>query len=440
VNTYVQSAVHLDHHPSIALEDLTFCKLPTGFLFLVDEATGRIVEPVLLYLTERYLVRQGNVRPNTLRAAVYHLKDWWAYLAEFAKTWNEIDTEDVRFYRDAMLQTVSPKTHQPYDVGTVRRRLGTVLQFYEWARREGFYQEILNPTSVRQIARSRDLDAMAHLHASPIQRSGSDLLPLPRRGADDAVRPLTETEYRSLAHCLGPLPPGNDETVNDQRSCMDRLIAELSLHTGMRRDEITSLRLWQVLDLRPEPSRPFAVLKMRLTQTKGLRPRTVFLPNWLALALQWYVEHERKAVLRLAKSQKPGALQKEPSALFLNGVNAGRHAGKPLQNGTVDGHFRQAVFAAGLTYTVHKTDPVSGEHYSGQAPNHVFHDLRHTFAVWMYQFEKAQGNAEPWKKIQSRLGHQALSTTTGLYLRAAGDFEARVSDAMMKFFEGMRHE
>jgi integrase/recombinase XerC len=439
MNTIVRSAVHLDSHPVLSLEELGQCALPAGFLFLVDDETGRIVEPVLLYLTDRFISRKGYSQLNTLRAAVYILKDWWAFLSEFTKTWNEVCTDDLRFYRDAMLQTVSPKTHRPYDVGTVRRRLSTVLQFYDWAEREGFFGEILNVKSVRQIARSLDRNAMAHLTSSAGRIEVSDLLPLSRRGADDAVRPLTETEYRTVAHLLGPLPPEAGQSITDCRPTRYRLIAEVAIHTGMRRDEISSLTVWQIFDLRPDASRPFEVVRLRIIKTKGLRPRHVFMPNWLVVGLLWYIEHERKQALTAAKRLGLKNNAPEPKVLFLNGPEARRHAGKPLQNGTIDVHFHQAILSAGLTHAVHKTHPETGVHYNGQVPSHVFHDLRHTFATWLYWFEKSQGNPEPWKKIQARLGHTELSTTTDLYLRAAADFEAQVSDTTMKFFEAIRH-
>ena len=413
--------------------------MPDGFLFLVDDDTGRIVEPVLLYLADRFIARRGIARPATLQAAVYNLKDWWSFLTEFGKVWNDVSTEDLRFYRDAMLQTVSPKTHQPYDVGTVRRRLSTVLQFYEWAGREGFFRENLNEVSVRKIVRPMDRDALAHLHSNSDKIELSDLLPKPHGGIDDAVRPFTETEYRAVAHLLGPLPPEKGRTATDSRPTRDRLIAELSVNTGMRRDEVSSLTLWQILDLRPNPSHPFLALKLLITQTKGLRPRNVFMPSWLAMALLWYIDHERKPALQTAQAHWLKGKDKEPVALFLNGPEARRHAGKPIQNGVIDAHFRQAVIAAGLTRSIQKTHPETGKRYVGQEPRHVFHDLRHTFATWLYWFEKSQGNPEPWKKIQARLGHKDLGTTTGLYLRTVADFEAQVTDTTMKFFEAIRH-
>jgi len=58
------------------------------------------------------------------------------------------------------------------------------------------------------------------------------------------------------------------------------------------------------------------------------------------------------------------------------------------------------------------------------------HCLRHTCAMWTYIAEKRQGNSEPWKVVQARLGHAHLKTTTDTYLRATSEFEALVSDRM----------
>ena len=76
MNTIVRSAVHLDSHPALSLDELGQCALPEGFLFLVDDETGRVVEPVLLYLADRFISRKGYSQLNSLRAAVYILKDW----------------------------------------------------------------------------------------------------------------------------------------------------------------------------------------------------------------------------------------------------------------------------------------------------------------------------------------------------------------------------
>jgi hypothetical protein len=41
------------------------------------------VEPMLLYLCDRYLRRNGVWVRNTARAAAEDLHDWWSYLSEY---------------------------------------------------------------------------------------------------------------------------------------------------------------------------------------------------------------------------------------------------------------------------------------------------------------------------------------------------------------------
>jgi integrase/recombinase XerC len=188
---------------------------------------------------------------------------------------------------------------------------------------------------------------MAHLNSDVGRIEVSDLLPLPQGGGDDAVRPLTETEYRTVAHLLGPLPPETGQSITDCRPTRDRLIAEVAIHTGMRRDEISSLTVWQILDLRPDPSRPFEVVKLRITKTKGLRPRCVFMPNWLVVALHWYIDHERKQALTAAKKYWLKGKVKEPTALFLNGPEARRHAANPFKTALLT-----VIFAGQLSLPV----------------------------------------------------------------------------------------
>lgn len=74
---------------------------------------------------------------------------------------------------------------------------------------------------------------------------------------------------------------------------------------------------------------------------------------------------------------------------------------------------------ANLVKQVINTDPESSNHYITEVAKHSFHDLRHTFAIWLYRAEANAGNAEPWKTIQIRLGHAQLETTLNTYLKTA---------------------
>lgn len=70
----------------------------------------------------------------------------------------------------------------------------------------------------------------------------------------------------------------------------------------------------------------------------------------------------------------------------------------------------------GILETVQKEVPLTGKRLLSQVPKHSVHDLRHTYAVLTYHAERANGNAEPWKKIQAQLGHAHLQTTVDIYL------------------------
>jgi integrase/recombinase XerC len=82
---------------------------------------------------------------------------------------------------------------------------------------------------------------------------------------------------------------------------------------------------------------------------------------------------------------------------------------------------------------VPKIDPDSGEAYGLKLAAHSFHDLRHTFACWLYHAERKSGNSEPWKVVQARLGHKYLSTTMDTYLRVVDEYRFEVNSNVYKF-------
>jgi integrase/recombinase XerC len=185
---------------------------------------------------------------------------------------------------------------------------------------------------------------------------------------------------------------------------------------------------------------PHAEVKLRVTQTKRLVARNVYIPMYLVRELHLYIDGERRDALTEAATYQLNDKQRQHTTLFVNGSDARQHAGKPINPDVLSNAFHTACIQAGLTRSAEKIDPLSGKKYVTQLTSHRFHDLRHTFAVWKYYSEKEAGNSEPWKLIQSLLGHKHLSTTMNTYLKVIPgerrEVNRRTFHAMRRRFGG----
>lgn len=365
-------------------------------------------------------------RPATVEAAAYDLCDWWRFLGHEGRQWDEATSDDLAAYRDGLLGTVCFRQKKAYDPKTIGRRLRAVGAFYEWAARHGYFHgEVISPKTLKMFVRRIDQDALAHA-GSTMYRSVHALAPRQSSDADERVSPLTTGEWRDVAAALGPLPSQQGAHAGLSR---DRLASEISLWTGMRVDEVAGLTVHQILGLSgADLGASMAVIE--LTRTKGLRRRKALLPQHLITELVAYIDGEREDAIAVARRY---GVMKAPTALFVNGRDARNHAGQAVQPYTLSESFRRAVAIAGLKRRVEKIDPLTKKEFVSEVPAHTFHDLRHTFAVFLYQAEVASGNAEPWKIVQARLGHKHLKTTTDIYLRIVDIFRIKANDAVYHF-------
>ncbi|MBK3732288.1 tyrosine-type recombinase/integrase [Azospirillum brasilense] len=431
----VQAAVELaDNDP----EELKEAALPVGFPFLVIEQTEQIVEPALLFMAEKYLASNRIFVANTAKAVAEDLRDWWAFLTEFDKQWDAVDTKDVELYRDAMLTTISPYTHEPYDDETVARRVGTVLRFYKWAHDKGLVSEEVDRKTKRRGTVALDRRAMAHLQVDAGRGESSDLSPRSNSSPDADVRVFLPAQMASVMSALGPLP--SELSEDDPRSSRGRLVAEVCLNLGMRIDEARALTIYQIQGLILDPAEPLLCVPLRITETKGGKSRTVPMPTWLAIELLAYIDGERRVAVKRTKSARTGRRRAhDHNGLFVNGFDAGADVGRHTSKRALQDEFEKAVRAAGLVVNVWKTDPETGEDYARPMPRFSCHDLRHTFAVWTYYARRQDGDSEPWLYIQGVLGHASVATTMDTYLRVVKEFEARISDRVVSAFQRLRN-
>jgi integrase len=405
--------------------------LPRGFPFLTDDDTHEIVEAALLFLVDAYLTKTGFWNRNTTKRAAYDLLDWWRFLDHQGRPWDLANGADLDVYRDSMIGEISPRTHEEYKPETIRARRTLVRRFYAWAHKRGFCDgNLQEATEIREVYLPADRDALAHIDSGRRRIAVDPGTPRRTTKPGEKVRPLIggdpkNPSFPRIARHLGPLP--SERGADDSTSSRDRLAAELSVSTGLRVDEVAKLTVFQILDL-PVAGDPERFTTMHVTRTKRLVERDVNVPNYLIPDLHAYIDGERKECIGVARRYWLKKKNDEPKVLFVNGVDAHQNAGKPVGADTLSGAFRRAVVKAGLTEWVTKTDPDTGEVRQVRLPRHRYHDLRHTYALWTYQALVEQGISEPWKIIQSLLGHAHLSTTLDTYLRVVNVEKARTAD------------
>ena len=396
--------------PGFDAAQLARCRLPDDFPFLVDVDTGAIVEPAFRYLYAR-AARRTDLTIGSAVAAADNLRLWWGYLAYRKKAWNAVSSLDIDAYSRGLTRAVSPRTGELLAKGTLRQRLSHVLEFYRWSTRDGLY-----------ALGERDLDASEYASGG-VERDGG-------------VAPLTYAEWdRCRAHA-GPLP--SDVPNASRQRCRDRLIWEVMIHTGMRRFEVCGLTVHQVRAAAaalPTGSEMFESTKMRLSVVKGgpSRSRDGLFPSWLLSELILYIDGpERKAAVAATAGRRR---MPPPDALFLNHADSRRSAGGPLTRARITALFKTLMVAAGLTRTIETVDAAMGKRVTKVQAVHTVHDLRHTAAVWRYLAERAAGNPNPWKPVQTMLGHLDDDTTKQIYLRVTNEIEALTSDAFVSFLK-----
>ena len=327
-----------------------------------------------------------------------------------------------------MRATISPETGRNYATRTIDRRVSTVVSLYKWAIRSPYRALFAEGVvaEIESIIRNRndldqDLDADEQQHVSLIQPA----------------------QARHILHCAGPTPremcakeylrrctqnPELSEIIA-LGSSRNRLAMDIALGAGLRVSEVCGLGLMQFESfLGREPLAETEVVQIAV-KGKGSKTRNVDFSGSLINEIAEYVKSERAGVILLTG-------RNDTKALLVNSLSANRNAGARTSVRTLERAFSSACVEVGCskTATLSKLDDDGSILALVQktVPLFVFHDLRHSFAIWTYYGRKRAGDSEPWMYIQKQLGHAHLTTTLKIYLSAAQDFEAHISDMAVK--------
>lgn len=382
--------------------------LKKGEPALFDAQTLRLLEIPTFFIRRHYVESGRRASPHTWRDAAFAMASWIEFLAEIGIPDLHIaGRPELLAYREMYEAGVSPFTKRPYATGTIANRMSVITAFYERSIEWGWHSDASMPhVSTWSPSRSPlDRSALSHLGRVDRPRSWTDLAPK-RRPNKSAIRPFMAAEIPTFLQALGPRAT---EQVSDPRPCRDRLIGDFGLFVGLRNDEIHQIARCQIESMRPDNAAPAAEQPLAIVG-KGRKKRIVAVPNWLVLDALTYITTERAAAL-LARRDDVA----EPPDLFLSGVEANA-PGRPISHRRFQQVIEEACLRTNLIVKENVTDPGTGQLFVRDRAIHCVHDLRHTYAVLTYWFEKRNGNPEPWKKIQAQLGHAQLTTTINTYL------------------------
>lgn len=378
-----------------------FAGLKEGQPSFFWDADQRLFEEGTSFLNDEYCQSGSRSSPRTWKNVASALAFWFNWCSEAAVDWKTASRDDLIDFRDGLSTAISPVTGDDYSSGTIAAYMQPVITFYDYARRRKAYFGDICGADVFRSGSGSDALADTALDASRLVPS--------RRAKKNAIRPFRTDDLRKFLASLGPT--ATDRDVRDLRPCRDRLMADWGWAVGLRLSEIMTLNPYQFLVMQPDTEFPFSHQAVEVIG-KGGMARNVAAPNWLIADTQLYIEVERKNVLALGRK----AGRKVPNVLFLAGARSPR-PGSPFTPRRFETIVNDACISAGLVRLKKRTDPESGLITQVSVPNHCVHDLRHTYAVYTYWAEVRNGNPEPWKVIQSQLGHEQLDTTIRTYLK-----------------------
>jgi site-specific recombinase XerD len=353
-----------------------------------DEATNFLAEKVV----------KRSLSLHTWEGYGYDLLSWFQWCQLKALDWVDATEADRELFAEEYAAASED--------GTVNRKLTIARRFYEFAFAEGWYKRDIGSSVEERQASSRPIDDDPLVHTRPSSRRKNEvdtlLIPVSKK---DVVKPLLAKHLRKLLEHLGP-------TLNsdgDLRSVRDRLICDLAYVSGTRLGDLTKLKTVQFLSICVEPNEMLEDFAL-IVEGKKRITRRVTVPGWLVVAVQKYISGEREASLRSAKRKA-----EVTTALFL-GHPKSKAAGKPITRSAIQKMFSLACLKCGITELREVVDEETGNKLVKTFAAHSIHDLRHNCAVLTYHAEKAQGNSEPWKVVQIKLGHRSLKVTMDTYL------------------------
>lgn len=312
-----------------------------------------------------YLLRGSIGSTKSWAPTARALYDYFSFVEANHLSWNDVFRGEQKTllaaYRDYCFRVVKLART------TVRQRLLYVCEFYEFALRQQWIEQL--PFSYEERSGGRGRGLLAHTHVGSKVRA-RDVMP---RASQSLPQFLSVEQVKALLHAA----------VNPHH----RMIIRLALGSGLRKEELATFPLAYVFN--PDRGSKSRNVKVHLDpsdghgiKTKGNKARVIFITRELRADLCQYAQHYRGERAALSKTTQ--------APLFLN------QDGRPF---SADGKSLDRIVR------------LIGDKARLKVWTHL---LRHTYATHTLvalQRNRSVNRLEPLVFLQKQLGHASCSTT-----------------------------
>lgn len=393
-------------------------RLPSGFYFLCHESTGLPIEPVYHFLTASQLSRNLAAKltscPNTSKALAYDIRDFVDFLDAVKKKIEDVDADAFEQYLGTMTGVVSTATGETFLPSTITRRASSVRSLLKHCQDAGLIKNRFDVSLVETPSGSKEVIL--------------NNIPQPETGPiDRVIRAVDPRALAPLMSALGPEPV----VVQDGRITLSgttsrrRLMNELSLQAGLRREEVCDLPRAVILNADTEGRNLLTTVAIPVVG-KGRKERQVPVVVWLLLALKRYITDVRDPIVQKAIAK--GWRDHDHGRLFILETARKGDFGSPVTPHQFSREFAEVREKLRQNLREDLSKVASLTRFN--ASRLTIHALRHTFALTTYIARKRDGDPEPSKYVQSVLGHEFRETTEAMYLRSSHVYESELSEAM----------
>lgn len=114
--------------------------IPTDFYFVVDELTEEVIEPIAIFLLQKFNSPNSYkggawAKAASAEAAANDLKNWWSFIDAHpgVKDWTQVSDLVLNQYIRSLVKMPSRKTGDFLDAASIRRYCASIESFHAFA-------------------------------------------------------------------------------------------------------------------------------------------------------------------------------------------------------------------------------------------------------------------------------------------------------------------